>query len=53
MPLVDVFAGMYLRCTRCPPGTRPDAVRKKGDPESVCRCRRCGKKHSTDNLEVR
>ena len=47
------FAGMYLRCTRCPPGARPGAYRKDGDPEGVCRCDRCGKKHSTDNLEVR
>lgn len=45
----DPFAGMQLDCTDCPMQTR--AIRQSDDPSSVCRCRRCGKKHSTDSLE--
>lgn len=48
---VNPFAGMRLRCTRCFP-KRTYAFRKPADPETVCRCRRCGKRHSTDSLEV-
>lgn len=48
---INPFAGMRLRCTNCRP-KRPTAYRKPDDPTSVCRCSDCGKKHSTDSLEV-
>lgn len=48
-----------LRCTRCPGGDdeAPGGAltipyRRDGDPESIVRCRDCGKKHSRDSLEV-
>ncbi|WP_156184043.1 hypothetical protein [Halostagnicola sp. A56] len=52
--MTDPFAGMRLRCTYCRPHPPkgPKAFRKPDDPETVCRCQRCGKKHSTDSLEV-
>lgn len=50
MSEVDPFAGMRLRCTRC--SSRQEAYRKPDDPSTVCRCRRCGKRHSTDSLEM-
>ena len=67
MSAIDPFAGMRLRCTGCPPRDRVSsdgseafeelpaltkATRKPDDPPSVCRCAKCGKKHSTDSLEV-
>lgn len=48
---VDAFAGMRLNCVDCAP-RKTKATRKPGDPMTVCRCVRCGKKHSTDSLEV-
>jgi hypothetical protein len=50
--VVDIqpFAGMLLACTHCE--TETDAYRKSSDPKSVCRCGECGRKHSTDALEV-
>ena len=53
--MTDPFASMRLRCTNCRgkvPGRRLTAYRKPNDPASVCRCSRCGKKHSLDSLEV-
>jgi len=44
------FDGMALDCSACE--TRREAFQKAGDPENVCRCTECGKKHSTDALEV-
>jgi hypothetical protein len=51
--------GVRLACSKCHGGrseaaggatTKP--VRKAGDPDSVVRCARCGKKHSTNSLTV-
>jgi NAD-dependent SIR2 family protein deacetylase len=40
-----------LRCVDCRPHlTTP--VRYRDDPETICRCAQCGKRHSTDSLEV-
>lgn len=56
-----------LRCTGCPTSTRAtdgpgesveevepltNPVRKRDDPSSIVRCAECGKKHSTNSLEV-
>lgn len=53
------FAGMQLRCTRChggesesPGGALTDPTRKADDPKTVVRCAECGKRHSTDSLEL-
>ncbi|MFW5896309.1 MAG: hypothetical protein ACOCUA_02885 [archaeon] len=50
MNAIDPFLGMRLRCVRCREQT--EAYRESDDPPSVCRCGECGKRHSTDSLEV-
>jgi len=50
MGKVDPYAGMRLNCTHCEMQTTP--TRKDDDPSTVCRCDRCGKRHSTHSLEV-
>lgn len=42
-----------LKCSRCHPDpVRTVPVRYADDPPTVARCAGCGKKHSTDSLEV-
>lgn len=41
---------LRLDCSECHGLTQPR--RKEGDPETVVRCGRCGRKHSTDSLRV-
>lgn len=54
-----VTAGMKLRCTRChggedesPGGALTEPTRGDDDPKTVVRCAECGKRHSTNSLEV-
>lgn len=51
--------GVRLACSSChggndeaPGGATTKPVRKRDDPDSVVRCARCGKKHSTNSLTV-
>ena len=59
--------GVRLKCSGCPPAdrvsndgsedfdevpARTKPVRKSGDPDTVVRCARCGKRHSTNSLTV-
>lgn len=44
-------ADLELACSNCRPH-RTLPVRYDDDPDTVVRCAQCGKKHSTNSLEV-